>query len=79
MFELKKLGVEKYSVLGWSQGAGTSMFLAAERPDNVVNLVTVGGKACYDERMLKVFESKLTILQFFMELLVGSAVIDAGI
>ncbi|CAG7718526.1 unnamed protein product, partial [Allacma fusca] len=39
---VKKVGIEKYSVLGWSQGGVTGVHLAATAPENVKNLIIFG-------------------------------------
>ncbi|CAG7732550.1 unnamed protein product, partial [Allacma fusca] len=46
---VKKVGIDKYSVLGWSQGGVTGVHLAATAPENVKNLIIFGTFACVDE------------------------------
>jgi valacyclovir hydrolase len=47
---MNKLGYDKYSVLGWSNGGITGAFLAADFPNIVTKLVTWGSHSYADER-----------------------------
>ena len=42
---MEQIGIDKYSVLGWSDGGITGMILAAQRPQNVKKLVIWGSNA----------------------------------
>lgn len=41
VFFVRELGLEKFTLVGWSTGGGVAMYLAAEYPDMVENLVLV--------------------------------------
>jgi valacyclovir hydrolase len=49
---LQKVGFDKYSLLGWSQGAVTAIHLAATAPENVQSLIGFGTFAYIDEVIL---------------------------
>ncbi|CAG7816551.1 unnamed protein product [Allacma fusca] len=51
---MKKLGYERYSVLGVSQGGDSGLILASAFPSNVISLATLAVAAKYDEHMRKV-------------------------
>ncbi|KDO28970.1 hypothetical protein SPRG_20075 [Saprolegnia parasitica CBS 223.65] len=42
---MKGLGYDKYSVVGWSDGANAGVILAAEYPEHLERLVLMGGNA----------------------------------
>ncbi|ETW09730.1 hypothetical protein H310_00221 [Aphanomyces invadans] len=49
------LGYNKYSVLGWSDGANSSVILAAEYPQHMERLVLMGGNAFVSDEDLALY------------------------
>lgn len=45
----RHLGLEKVNVLGWSNGAGNLMFLAAEHPETIDSAIFLHGTASFTE------------------------------
>jgi valacyclovir hydrolase len=54
---MQKLGIKSYSVFGWSQGGATGIFLAANNPESVLKLVTLGTEAIIDQTQLRVYSA----------------------
>ncbi|CAK4078698.1 unnamed protein product [Aphanomyces euteiches] len=51
------LGYDKYSVIGWSDGANTSVMFAAEYPERMERLVLLAGNAFVTEEDMELYES----------------------
>ncbi|CAG7732081.1 unnamed protein product [Allacma fusca] len=58
---MKKLGHDKYSVLGWSHGGATGIHMAAFFPHNVISLVTLGTRYMFRGSDLPTFERKINL------------------
>jgi valacyclovir hydrolase len=54
---MQALAVEKYSILGWSDGAITALMVAARNPENVRNMVIWGGNAYVDPIEMPLIEA----------------------
>ena len=54
---MKSLGHSKYAVMGWSDGAISAVFLAANHAANVDRLVCFGGNAYLTEADIEAFEA----------------------
>jgi valacyclovir hydrolase len=54
---MKTLGVEKYSVLGWSDGGISALIMAAKYPQNVRKLVVWGANAYVTDEEIQGYES----------------------
>lgn len=52
---MKTLGYDKFSVLGWSDGGVAALFLAAQFPDSVRNLVVWGANAYVSDEDIEMF------------------------
>eukprot|EP00053_Salpingoeca_punica_P006039 m.58035 g.58035 ORF g.58035 m.58035 type:complete len:314 (+) comp13509_c0_seq2:378-1319(+) len=52
---MDSLNVKEYSVIGWSDGANSSVLLAASRPKEVKRLVIFGGNAFVDQQDLALY------------------------
>jgi len=55
---LQKLGFDKFSILGWSNGGITGGHIAADYPDRVKKLVTWGAHSFADERAVMFTKSE---------------------
>ncbi|XP_022191087.2 valacyclovir hydrolase [Nilaparvata lugens] len=53
---MQTLNIEKYSLLGWSDGGITAMILAAKYPQAVHKLVVWGGNAYVTDKDLKIYQ-----------------------
>ncbi|KAL3859109.1 hypothetical protein ACJMK2_009341 [Sinanodonta woodiana] len=53
---LRKLGIEKASILGWSDGGITGMIAAARCPNMITKLVVWGANAYVTEKDIKLYE-----------------------
>lgn len=53
---MKKLGHEKFSLLGWSDGGITSLFMAARYPENIEKMIVIAANA-------KIFPEELELYQ----------------
>ncbi|XP_057655313.1 valacyclovir hydrolase [Diorhabda carinulata] len=51
---MKKIGIDKYSVLGWSDGGITGLIMAARFPDNIEKLIVWGSNSYVTQVDLKV-------------------------
>lgn len=58
---MDKLGFDKYSMMGWSGGATTGIFIAADYPSKVNRFVTISGMAYSDQRIVDLSKSKFKI------------------
>ena len=56
---LQKLGLEKVSILGWSDGGISAMIAAAKYPNIVQNIVIWGSNAYITQKDLDKYNSKL--------------------
>ncbi|GFN97537.1 valacyclovir hydrolase [Plakobranchus ocellatus] len=56
---MKALSYPRYSILGWSDGANTSMILAGANPGNVISLVIWGGNSYVAEDDMKLYKGLL--------------------
>lgn len=54
---MKALSINKFSMLGWSDGGITAMILASKYPDNVDKMVVWGSNAYIIEEETKIFEN----------------------
>ncbi|OQR84498.1 valacyclovir hydrolase [Achlya hypogyna] len=54
---MKGLGYEKYSVLGWSDGANAAVILAAEYPAHMERLVLMGGNAFISDEDIELYNA----------------------
>lgn len=54
---MEKLGLPKYSILGWSDGGITGMIMAADHPEAVNKLVIWGSNAYVIEKETEIYES----------------------
>jgi valacyclovir hydrolase len=52
------LKLEKYSVLGWSDGGITALILAATFPDSIKKLVVWGANAFIHEKDCAIYKGK---------------------
>ncbi|CAN7991659.1 unnamed protein product [Ixodes hexagonus] len=59
-----QLGHQKYSVVGWSDGANTGMILAATCPEHVEKLVAFGGNAYIEEHDVQLIEATRDVKQW---------------
>jgi valacyclovir hydrolase len=55
--KMKTLGYEKYSVIGWSDGANAALHLAANVKDAVKKLVVFGGNSYVTEEDIQAYEA----------------------
>lgn len=55
---MDKLGFDKFSILGWSNGGITGGYIAADYPSRVQHLVTWGAHAYADERAVMFTKSE---------------------
>lgn len=62
---MEALGIDNYSVLGWSGGSVSAITMAVERPQNVKKLILTGTTPCINTRMLDFFESKFQLRLWF--------------
>ena len=67
-YGIQNLGIEKYSIFGWSQGGGTAIFLAAEYPSAVINFVTLGSGSCNNEQIIRVYKGEFHGLECCLSL-----------
>lgn len=54
---MRSLGHERYSVMGWSDGAISAVHLAASRPEHVENLLIFGGNGYFSQADIDAFEA----------------------
>lgn len=54
---MQTLGFNKFSILGWSDGANSAVIMAARAPDAVKKLVVWGGNAFITEEDMKLYEA----------------------
>ncbi|GFR68059.1 valacyclovir hydrolase [Elysia marginata] len=54
---MKALSYPRYSVLGWSDGANSSMILAAANPGNIISLVIWGGNSYVSEHDMQLYKA----------------------
>ncbi|KAK3764905.1 hypothetical protein RRG08_025426 [Elysia crispata] len=54
---MKALSYPRYSVLGWSDGANSSMILSAANPGNVISLVIWGGNSYVSDHDMKLYKA----------------------
>ncbi len=50
--------MDKYSLVGWSDGGITAMIMAAQSPQNIDKLVVWGANSFVTEEDTKMYESK---------------------
>ncbi len=55
---MDKLGFDKYSMMGWSGGTTTGIFIASEFPSKVNRFVTISGMAYADQRIVDLTKGK---------------------
>ncbi|CAB9525976.1 Valacyclovir hydrolase [Seminavis robusta] len=60
---MQQLGVNRYSVLGWSDGANSAIHLAARRQENVDKLVVWGGNAYVTKEDVDAWEAVRDVKQ----------------
>lgn len=56
---MEKLGFDKFSIMGWSNGGTSGFLIAADFPSKVKRLVTMGAFAFADLRILNAAKRKL--------------------
>ncbi|KAJ9470122.1 putative aminoacrylate hydrolase RutD [Diplonema papillatum] len=54
---MESLGIQKYSVMGWSDGANAAVILAANHPDAVARLVMFGGNSYITQEDIDAYEA----------------------
>lgn len=62
---MKKIGFDKFSILGWSDGGITGMILAAKYSDLIEKLVIWGSNAYIVEKEIQIYESKFYLKEKF--------------
>lgn len=53
---MQKLGFQRYSIVGWSDGGITGLVLAANQPDRVEKLVVWGSNSYISDTEVKIYE-----------------------
>ena len=61
----QNIGIEKYSLVGWSDGGIAALIMAGRNPQNVTKLVVWGANAFVTDEDIKVYESRFW-LRFIM-------------
>lgn len=61
---MENLGVNKYSILGWSDGGITAMIVAANNQKSVENLIFWGSNSYIVPDEIKIYQSKRNITFF---------------
>lgn len=70
LLHLQKIGLNEFSLLGWSDGGISSLILAAKYPNNVKKLVIWGASAYVTPEEIQIYESILPpYLIFFLLIL----------
>ena len=64
---MKKLGFSKYSLVGWSDGGITSLFIASMFPKNIHKLVLFGSNAFILPEEMEMYESKYLLFYYFLK------------
>lgn len=54
----QNLGYEKYSLVGWSDGAITALIMAAAYPEVIDKIVVLAGNAYVTSKDIKLYEGK---------------------
>ncbi len=63
---MERLGFNKYSVLGWSNGGNTGGYIAADYPSKVHKLVTWGTHAYLDKRVVNFTKGTLARIKYLL-------------
>jgi valacyclovir hydrolase len=58
---LQKLAINKFSMLGWSDGGITAMIAAAKYPERVDRLVIWGANSYITDEEAKIYESEFNV------------------
>ena len=65
LYIFQNIGIEKYSLVGWSDGGITALIMAGRNPQNVTKLVVWGANSFVTNEDIKLYESKF-LLRFIM-------------
>lgn len=61
----QQIGINKFSVLGWSDGGISALILAQKHPNSLQKLVIWGANSYVTPEEIQIYESKNTILKGF--------------
>ena len=65
LYIFQNIGIEKYSLVGWSDGGITALIMAGRNPQNITKLVVWGANSFVTNEDIKLYESKF-LLRFIM-------------